>query len=722
MKSYPISGMHCAACAQTIEKRVSKEPGVTTANVNFATHTLSIEGDASDEKIAEAVRSAGYAVRESDDERDERVARTRMIVSLAITIPMMILMVVHMFVATIPGYLMIIAIAAIPVIFFAGWETHRATLNALRRFSANMDTLITLGSAIPYALSLLALWFPVTSFIEMATTIMAFHLVGRYLEVRARGRASNAIRSLLSLEAKTARVIRENGEVEVSIAELAVGDVMVIRPSEKIPTDGVVVKGESSIDESMVSGESLPVEKRSGDDVIGATINQDGFLHVKATRIGSDTFLNQVVRMVQEAQSTKVPIQEFADRVTGYFVPVVIIIALAAFASWMLFPNLFLSIVEWASLPWTNPEAPIATLAILAMVAVLVIACPCALGLATPTALIVGSGLGAERGILIRRAAAIQTMKDVRTIAFDKTGTITHGEPVVTDITAFIEEEELIRIAATLEKVSEHPIARAITNEASKREITIEDPESFTVLRGRGIEGRVDDRKVTIGSTALMEERSISLTDAAQVIERYEEDGKSVMIVADTKVLGVIAVADTVRSEAKAVIARLHERGYRTVMITGDNERTARAIARSVGIDDVRARTLPDEKARVVSQLDGVAFVGDGINDAPALTAADVGIAIGTGTDIAIESADLILVRADLNGIVHAADLSRLTFAKIKQNLFWAWAYNAAAIPIAFVGLLHPMIGAGAMAISSVSVVMNSLGLKRSVAKAWEKS
>ncbi|MFT4308422.1 MAG: heavy metal translocating P-type ATPase [Candidatus Woesearchaeota archaeon] len=723
MRSYPIEGMHCAACAQTIEKRVSKEAGVTTANVNFATHTLSVEGDASDETIERAVQQAGYRIRASDEERFMRTARNRMILALAISLPMMALMMIHMFVVSIPGYLAIIAVAALPVIFYAGWETHAATFKALRRFSANMDTLITLGSAVPYVLSLLALFFPVTSFIEMATTIMAFHLIGRYLEVRARGRASQAIRALLTLEAKSARILRDGTEIDVPMSEVAIGDIMVIRPSEKIPTDGVVVKGESSIDESMMTGESLPVEKREGDEVVGATINQDGFLHVKATRIGEDTFLSQVITMVEQAQSTKVPIQEFADRVTASFVPIVIMLAIAAFASWMLFPGFFVSIVEAAGLPWTNPNAPIATLAVLASVAVLVIACPCALGLATPTALMVGSGLGAERGILIRNAESIQTIKDVTTIAFDKTGTITKGTPSVTHVHAVgIEEDELVRIGASVEHASEHPIARAIINEAESHNVTITEATSFRAVRGKGVEGTVDGRTIVIGSRTLMNERSIDTTDVADVIERLEESGTSVMIIADTKVLGVIGVADTVRDEAAEAIERIHSYGLKTVMITGDNERTARAIAESVGIDEVIANVLPDGKAEAIERIDGrVAFVGDGINDAPALATADVGIAIGTGTDIAIESGDLVLVRGDLRGVVQAIELSRLTFAKIKQNLFWAWFYNAVAIPVAFVGLLHPMIGAGAMALSSVSVVLNSVRLRPNVLKAWNR-
>ena len=723
MRSYPIEGMHCAACAQTIEKRVSKEAGVTTANVNFATHTLSVEGDASDETIERAVQQAGYRVRASDEERVMRTARNRMILALAISLPMMALMMIHMFVMSIPGYLAIIAVAALPVIFYAGWETHAATLKALRRFSANMDTLITLGSAVPYVLSLLALFFPVTSFIEMATTIMAFHLIGRYLEVRARGRASQAIRALLTLEAKSARILRDGTETDVPMSEVAIGDIMIIRPSEKIPTDGIVVKGASSIDESMMTGESLPVEKREGDEVVGATINQDGFLHVKATRIGEDTFLSQVITMVEQAQSTKVPIQEFADRVTASFVPIVIMLAIAAFASWMLFPGFFVSIVEAAGLPWTNPNAPIATLAVLASVAVLVIACPCALGLATPTALMVGSGLGAERGILIRNAESIQTIKDVTTIAFDKTGTITKGTPSVTHVHAVgIEEDELVRIGASVEHASEHPIARAIINEAESRNVTITEATSFRAVRGKGVEGTVDGRTIVIGSRTLMDERSIDTTAVADVIERLEESGTSVMIIADTKVLGVIGVADTVRDEAAQAIERIHSYGLKTVMITGDNERTARAIAASVGIDEVIANVLPDGKAEAIERIDGrVAFVGDGINDAPALATADVGIAIGTGTDIAIESGDLVLVRGDLRGVVQAIELSRLTFAKIKQNLFWAWFYNAVAIPVAFVGLLHPLIGAGAMALSSVSVVLNSVRLRPNVLKAWNR-
>jgi Cu+-exporting ATPase len=570
--------------------------------------------------------------------------------------------------------------------------------------------------------------------------IMAFHLTGRYVEASAKGQASQAIRKLLELGAKTARILvdgpsassGQGREREVSIDEVQVGDVMVIRPGEKIPTDGVVVEGESAVDESMATGESMPVTKRPGDEVIGATVNQDGLLHVRASHIGKDTFLAQVVRMVEQAQGTKVPIQAFADRVTSVFVPVVLAVALLTFLAWFLFPDVLRPVAKWAAgfLPWVDPNLNAFTLALITTVSVLVIACPCALGLATP-----GSGIGAQNGILIRSGEAIQAMRDVRVVVFDKTGTLTRGKPEVTDAivsssrfqvsgseqreTRNLKPETLLRWAASVERGSEHPLGKAIVRKAEEQGVTLGKLSGFAAVRGRGVRGEVDGRTVLVGSRAFMDGQGVAVAAMEQDMRRLEDEGKTAMLVAsDGELLGVLAVADTLKDDAVAAVRELQALGLETAMITGDNERTAQAIARQVGIGRVLAEVLPDEKLAEIQRLqeetDGlVAMVGDGINDAPALTQADVGIAIGTGTDIAIEAADITLVRGDLAGVVSAVKLSRATFRKVMQGLFWAFFYNVVMIPLAILGLMHPVLAEVAMATSSITVITNSNLLRR---------
>lgn len=583
-----------------------------------------------------------------------------------------------------------------------------------------MDTLITMGSLIPYFLSMLGFWFPVTTFVEMAATIMALHLVGRYLETKAKGRASQAIKKLIAMEAKNARIIEDGDEKEVPVKELKIGDVMLIKPGEKIPTDGVVVSGSSTVDESMATGESMPVERGEGDEVIGSTINQQGSLRVRVTKVGKDTFLSQVISMVEQAQGSKVPIQEFADKVTGYFVPAVIIIAVAASISWMLFPEFHISIVEYFSFPWSNTDVPLFTLAILATTAVLVISCPCALGLATPTALMVGSGRGAERGILIRSGEAIQTMKDVKVIAFDKTGTITQGRPQVTDVlpSDSSSSEEVLLYAASLESVSEHPLASAIMQKAEESGVSRKEVQDFESITGKGVKGHIGDHEIIVGNRKILSMFNVDYQEFADRMDELEQAARTVvLVVMDGKVIGILAIADTLKEDSVHAIKAIENIGIKTAMITGDNRKTAEAVAEMVGISHVISDVLPggkvDEIKKLQSEYGMVAMVGDGINDAPALKQANVGIAIGTGTDIAIESADITLVRGDLKSVVSAIKLSRSTFRKIKENYFWAWIYNAVAIPAAFLGLLHPMIGAAAMAISSLTVVLNSLRLKR---------
>ena len=645
-----------------------------------------------------------------------------MLISLAISGIMMTIMMINMFVIPVPGYLPIVVLLGLPVVFGTGWHVHVGSFKALKNKSPNMDVLVSLGSLPPYLIGLLGFFIPIQTFVEMATTIMTFHLLGKYLEVRAKGKASQAIKKLLEMGAKSARIIVDGREIDVPIKDLQIGDIMLVRPGEKIPTDGVVVEGSSLVDESMATGESMPVKREKGHEVIGATINKQGFLKVKVTKIGKDTFLSQVIKMVEECQGSKVPIQEFADRVTGYFVPAIIIITIATFISYNVFPKFHLGIIEWAStfLPWVNPDANPLTLAFITATAVLVISCPCALGLGTPTALMVGSGKGAERGILIRNGEAIQTLKDVKAIAFDKTGTITKGKPEVTDVILLNDanEKDIFYYAATIENASEHPLAYAIVEKANSEKINLGEVTNFNAIVGMGVEGYIDGEKVLVGNRKLMNENKISYKDHEKELIRLEEEAKTAMLISrGNKLLGIIAVADPIKEDSKRAIEELESMGIKTAMITGDNKRTADAIGRKVGISHVISEVLPDGKVEEIKNLqkqyDVVAMVGDGINDAPALKQSNVGVAIGTGTDIAIEAADITLVRGELGGVISSIKLSKATFRKIKENYFWAWFYNAVAIPVAVLGLLHPMIGAGAMAISSLNVVYNSLRLKK---------
>ncbi len=735
--SLNITGMTCAVCAGRVEKALNSFSGVENASVNLPAGKATVRFNRAKvrkQDLVEAVEKTGYQVvsgsskslgadpaSEVDvDAQKMKHAENKMKLAATFAGIIMVMMMVHMFVVTIPGYFIITAILAIPAIFVAGWETHQGTWRSLRHGSANMDTLVTLGSLVPYLLSMLRFWVETTTFVEMAASIMALHLVGRYLEARAKGRASQAIKKLLAMGAKKARVIIDGTEREIPVEELQPGQIMIVRPGEKIPTDGVVVGGTSSVDESMATGESFPIIKNEGDEVIGATVNGQGMLKVEASRVGKDTFLSQVIKMVEECQGSKVPIQEFADRVTGYFVPVILLIALGAFASWMLFPEFHLSIVQYFNFPWTNPAAPVITLAILATTAVLVISCPCALGLATPTALMVGSGLGAEKGVLIRSGEAIQTMKDIKIIAFDKTGTITKGKPELTDLLPLhnFKEDELLFYSSSIEAASEHPLASAFMEKAGEKGLLSGEVEQFAAITGKGVEGQIQDKEILVGNRQLMSLKEVNYENLEDTLEGLENEGKTAMLVAVDGVLaGIVAVADTLKENSQTAIAAIEKMGIRTAMITGDNRRTAEAIARKVGISRVLAEVLPEGKVDEVRKLQDeyimVAMVGDGINDAPALKQANVGIAIGTGTDVAIEASDITLIRGDLQAVVSAIKLSHATFQKIRQNYFWAWIYNTVAIPMAFFGLLHPIIGAAAMALSSLNVVLNSLRLKR---------
>jgi Cu+-exporting ATPase len=618
---------------------------------------------------------------------------------------------------------------AAPILFWVGRQTYVAAWNSSVHGAPNMDALIALGTGASFLTGILTFFLPVPSYAGVSGMIMTFHLTGRYVEASAKGRASQAIRKLLELGAKSAQILIDGVEREVPIEQVQVGDVMVIRPGEQVPTDGVVLEGESAVDESMATGESMPVNRGPGDEVIGATINQDGLLRVRATRVGKDTFLAQVIRLVEEAQGSKVPIQAFADRVTAVFVPIVLGVALLTFVGWFLFPAALRPVAQWASgfLPWVNPNLNTFTLALITTVSVLVIACPCALGLATPTALMVGSGIGAENGILIRSGEAIQAMRDVRVIVFDKTGTLTKGKPEVTDQApkGGSSAKDLLWWAASVEVGSEHPLGRAIARHAQEEGLALGQLTDFGAVRGRGVLGTVDGKSVLVGSRSLLEDEGISTAEMEDEMRRLEHEGKTAMLVAvGGELLGVLAVADTVKDDAVEAIRELKALGLETAMITGDNERTANAIARQVGIDRVLAEVLPEEKLVEVQRLQAtlagsaerarlVAMVGDGINDAPALTQADVGIAIGTGTDIAIEAADITLVRGDLGGVISAIKLSRATFAKVMQGLFWAFFYNVIMIPLAVLGMMHPVLAEIAMATSSITVVTNANLLRR---------
>jgi Cu+-exporting ATPase len=738
----PIGGMTCASCVSTVEGALSGVPGVIEANVNLATERATITyipGVTGLVEFKAAVDKTGYQVlgpesKEDEDEVDQdelkmRKARFRMRVAWGFTIPIILWMFLEMFFGIMwPNEIIFnlgMIILALPVLFWVGWPTYRGAWAAVTHRHANMDTLIALGTGVALLTGPASFFIPVANYAGVAAMIMAFHLTGRYVEESAKGRASQAIRKLLELGAKTAFIERDGIEIEVPIEEVQVNDIMIVRPGEKIPTDGVIVYGESAVDESMATGESMPVNKHPGDEVIGATVNQEGLLKVEATRIGKDTFLSQVIKLVDECQGSKVPIQEFADKVTGVFVPIVIAIAALTVLAWVLLPGLMRTFVNAGTfLPWVNPDLGVLTLAIISMVSVLVIACPCALGLATPTALMVGSGKGAENGILIRSGEAIQTFKDVHIVIFDKTGTITKGKPELTDLVGYGQwngdggQDELLRLAGSVEKGSEHPLGRAIVERAEIKGLRLFEPKYFEALRGKGVSAVVGSQRVLVGSRRLMRENGIDPSPLEDDMVRLENEAKTAMLVsADNRLAGVVAVADTLKDDSANAINALHQMDIKTAMITGDNQRTAEAIAKEVGIDYVLAEVLPDGKVEEVQKLQQefglVAFVGDGINDAPALTQANVGIAIGTGTDIAIEASDVTLVRGELTGVVEAITLSRETFKKIKQNLFWAFFYNVVMIPLAVIGWMHPVLAEIAMATSSITVVGNANRLRK---------
>jgi Cu+-exporting ATPase len=715
----PITGMTCANCVQNVERALKKVQGVLRAEVNLASEKATVEYVPSVVSLAairEAVEGAGYGVivaeqgvETADVEaqaREKEIAHQRrlLIIGLIFTVPTFLLSMGVDF-GILPDFAArkytLLALAT-PVQFYVGWQFYRGTWKSLRLLSAGMDTLIAMGSSAAYFYSVAATFFLGGHvYYESAAMIITLIILGRYLEAKAKGRTSEALRRLMGLQAKTARVIRNGAELDVPVEEVQVDDVVVVRPGEKIPVDGVVIEGRSAVDESMITGESLPVGKEAGDEVIGATINKTGSFRFQATKIGKDTVLAQIVRLVEQAQGSKAPVQRLADRVAGVFVPAVISIA-------------FITFLAWYFLGDSGLER-----ALINMVAVLVIACPCALGLATPTAVMVGTGKGAERGILIKSGESLERAGSLDTVVLDKTGTITRGEPEVTDVVGngALSEEEILSLAASAERGSEHPLGEAIVAAAQAGGVAIEDAKDFEAVAGQGIRVALNGKRVLMGNPRFLEESGIEIGTLQQDVGRLQSEGKTAIILAvDEAPSGVIAVADTLKEGSREAVSRLKAQGLEVVMITGDNLRTAQAIAEQVGIERVLAEVLPGDKAGEVSRLQDeghvVAMVGDGINDAPALAQADIGIAIGTGTDVAMEVGDVVLMRGDLRSVPEAIELSRKTMGTIKGNLFWAFAYNTAGIPIAAAGILVPWMAAAAMAFSSIFVVSNSLRLR----------
>lgn len=734
--NFKIEGMTCSACANRVERVTRKLDGVENATVNFATEKLTIkvnEDEISYGDIKAAVDKAGYKlikeeVKDKENQGEEKSEAskllTRFISSLIFTVPLLIITMGHMVGMHLPSiidpmanplnFALIQLILTLPVMI-AGYKFYKVGLKNLIKLSPNMDSLISIGTLAAFIYGIFAIYkimqgdheYAMHLYFESAAVILTLITLGKYLEAVSKGKTSQAIKALMGLAPKTATIIRDNKEIVVPVEEVIVGDIVLVKPGEKLPVDGEVIEGNTSIDESMLTGESIPVEKSMGSSVIGASINKTGFIKYKATRVGRDTALAQIVKLVEDAQGSKAPIAKLADVISAYFVPVVIGLAVIASVGWLI-----------------AGETPIFSLTI--FIAVLVIACPCALGLATPTAIMVGTGKGAENGVLIKGGEPLETTYKLKTIVFDKTGTITEGKPKVTDIITNGEsEEEILILAASAEKGSEHPLGEAIVKDAEEKGLSLKVIDKFNAIPGHGIEVEIDKKSILLGNKKLMMEKNINISSLDETSDRLASEGKTPMYIAiDGNAAGFIAVADTVKASSKNAIESLHKMGIKVAMITGDNKRTADAIAKQVGIDIVLSEVLPEDKANEVKklQVDGnrVGMVGDGINDAPALAQADIGIAIGSGTDVAIESADIVLMRSDLMDVISAIKLSKATIKNIKENLFWAFGYNVLGIPVAM-GVLHifggpllnPMIAAGAMSLSSVSVLLNALRLRR---------
>jgi len=768
-KSFSIKGIHCASCVRVLERVLKKVDGVTEANVNLATEKATVVYDSlkvTNDNLSSAVASSGYKAlinEEMKSEDEEKKEKQKELNSLRNKVFVSLVLGGLILWGSFPGLMntspsllqnfWIQLLLATPVQFWAGLAFYQATIPALKHRTANMDTLVALGTTVAYIYSAFVTIFPQIPkaigiepipYFDVAAIIVGLILLGRYFEAKVKGQTSEAIKKLIGMQAKTARVLRTTNnqelktnnyiEIDIPIDQVVIGDIIRVRPGEKIPVDGVIVNGESSIDESMVTGESIPVDKTKGDTVIGATFNKAGSFTYKATRVGDETMLAQIIKLVQEAQGSKAPIQRIADIISSYFVPIVIMLAFTTFGIWYIFG-----------------PSPILLFALLNTVAVLIIACPCAMGLATPTAIMVGTGKGAEHGILIKDAESLEIAHKINTVIFDKTGTLTKGKPEVTDIIPLnnAKKDEILRLAASIEKGSEHSLAEAIVKKAEEEKVKLDSVSNFRAIAGHGVEGVINNKKVIFGNKRLMRKAKVDIIFARGRLVKLEEEGKTVMfLVLGQEILGLIAVADTVKETAKEGVAALRKLGIEVVMITGDNERTAKAIAEQVGIKKVYAEILPQEKEEIVrnlmnqesrimnhgqktknhnskfiihnSQRRIVAFVGDGINDAPALAAADIGIAMGSGTDVAIEAADITLINKDLKSVSQAINLSKKTMRTIKLNLFWAFGYNIILIPVAmgvlypfFHVLLNPIFASVAMATSSISVVSNSLLLKK---------
>jgi Cu+-exporting ATPase len=750
--------MTCASCAIRIEKGLKKVPGVKDASVNLATEQATVIYNSTQtnlEQMVQKVDAVGYkatpqvtstlqpvqetatsevtetpgspvlSITQEDElskRRQAEIVRKRNLLILGIVLTLPVVILSMFFLNSFPGENYLLLVLTTPVWAIVGWEFHRGAIKTLRHGSANMDTLVSLGSTAAYLLSVVATFFPQVvgsvTFYDTTALIVTLIFLGKYLEARAKGQTNEAIKKLIGLQARTAHVVRAGQEIELPIEQVQVGDELVVRPGEKIPVDGTVLSGISSVDESMITGESIPVEKVEGEPLIGATINQRGLLRMRATKVGADTVLANIIRLVEQAQGSKAPIQRLADTISGIFVPVVLVIAALTFIAWAIIGH----VNATSSNPWI--------VAIIAAVAVLVVACPCALGLATPTAIMVGTGKGAEQGILIKGGESLERIHAVRAVLLDKTGTITKGKPELTDVIALtdIQIDDMLRLVAEAEQGSEHPLAAAIVEGARARGLVLDAaPEHFTAIAGRGLEATVEGHAVLIGTRRLLSERSITYDTLEERLVALEQQGKTTMIVViDGKVAGLVGVADTVKVGSVEAIKQLHAQGLSVWMITGDNRRAAEAIAAQVGIpaEQVLAEVLPEDKANQVKRLQAqglvVAFAGDGINDAPALVQADAGIAMGTGTDIAMEASDITLVKGNLKSVATALALSRATLRTIKQNLFWAFAYNVILIPTAILSPLIPFLrenapifAAAAMALSSVTVVSNSLRLRR---------
>ncbi|MEM4637676.1 MAG: heavy metal translocating P-type ATPase [Candidatus Woesearchaeota archaeon] len=724
-----IKGMHCASCAVLINKSLSKADGVKEANVNYATAKAQIVYDESKLKendLIKIVKSKGYDAaisegkidinkKEKEQEEELKNYKFNLIFGLIFSVPAFIIgMVFMLFNIMIPYSDFILFILATPVQFIVGADIYRNFWAALKAKTANMDTLISIGTTAAYVYSVYAIFFnpELGQYFETSAILITFVVLGRYLEAKAKGKTGEAIKSLMQLSPKTATVIRNGKEEKISVDQVVLGDIIIVKPGEKIPVDGIIISGDSTIDESMITGESIPVEKSKGDTVIGGTINKHGSFRFKATKVGENTTLSNIIKLINDAQGRKAPIQRFADIVSAYFVPIVLIISILTFIAWFF---IFEKNLEFS---------------ILTSVAVLVIACPCALGLATPTSIIVGIGRGAKEGILIKGADSLEIAHKTKYVIFDKTGTITNGKPEVTDIIpiANISSEQLLKIVASIESASEHPLAEAIINKAKNGKIKLLSIKSFKTIPGYGVTASYLGKKYYFGNQKLILKNKITIgSSIKKEIESLEEQGKTVMILADNKIIGLIAVADTIKSNAYDAVKNLNKIGVEVYMMTGDNLRTAKAIAKQAGIkpENVFAEVLPEKKAQYIAVLKKkaknkvVMMVGDGINDAPALAEADIGIAMGSATDVAMETGNIVLMKNDLNDVYKSIKLSRMTMSKIRQNMFWALFYNVLGIPVAagllypFTGwLLNPIIAGGAMALSSVSVVSNSLLLK----------